>query len=233
MLKPLVPLSLALALAAMPALADDAERTRTLSVTGIGEVMAEPDMAHVSLGVTTEGNTAAQALDLNTAAMTRVFAALTKAGIAEKDVQTTTVSLSPLWSRPVENQRPKIRGYQASNQVVVTARDFAALGSLLDTVSEAGATDIGGISFDVSGRDALEDEARRLAGADARRKAEIYAASLGATLGPVLSISEMGGPRPYPKVMMRAEMAMADAPVPIAGGEQSISTSLSVVFELQ
>jgi len=227
-------LILALAIfAATPAIADESAPPRTLSVTGRGEVTAPPDIARVNLGVTTEGNTAAQALDRNSKAMSGIFEALKAAGIEERDIRTTNVSLSPLWSRPEGNdERPKIRGYSASNTVQVTARDFDALGGLLDRATQAGATDIGGIWFDVSDRETRLDAAREAAAADARRKAEIYAGAIGATLGPVLSLVEGGAMMPMPKLEMR--MAMADAAsVPIAGGEETLSVSVSVVFELK
>jgi len=220
-------------LVAAPALADEDTLPRTLSVTGRGEVTAPPDMARVSLGVTTEGNTAGQALDRNSKAMAAVFKALRDAGIAERDIRTTNVSLSPLWSHPqAGDERPKIRGYSASNTVQVTARDFAALGGLLDRATSAGATDIGGIWFDVSDREARLDAARKAAAEDARRKAEIYASAIGVKLGPVISLAEGGAVVPMPKFEMR--MAMADAAaVPIAGGEETLSAMVSVVFGIE
>lgn len=230
MLRLIVVLAL---LAASPALASEDTPVRTLSVTGRGEVMAAPDLARVSLGVTTEGNTAAQALDRNSKAMAGVFAALAKAGIAERDIRTANVSLSPLWSQPQSHtERPGIRGYSASNTVQVTARDLGAVGGLLDAATAAGATDIGGIWFEVSDRETRLDAARKAAAEDAQRKAAIYAAAVGATLGPVLSLAEGGAAVPMPKFEMRMAMAAADA-VPIAGGEEALAVTLSVVFELR
>ena len=216
------------------AVADDGDEPRTISVSGRGEVMAPPDMARVHLGVTSEGNTAPQALTQNSRAMEALMKALREAEVGEKDIRTLNVSLSPLWTMPEPgDQRPKIRGYQASNTVMVTARDLAALGPLLDAATKAGATDIGGISFDISEREARMDEARTAAVEDARRKAQLYAQAADATLGPVVSIVEGGGwgPRP-PQPMMRMAVAEA-ASVPISGGEETLGATVSVTFELR
>lgn len=222
-----------LAAAAAPALGDEPARERSLHVTGTGTVMAEPDMARISTGVESEGQTAAQALSLNSRAMARVIEAIEKAGIERRDIRTTSVALSPVYSRPrKDGDRPEIAGYRASNEVTITARELDALGPLLDAVTASGANRIGGIAFDISEREALTDEARTAAVADALRKARLMAEAAGATLGEVITIQEQGGSRPEPYPMARMAMA-EDAGVPIAGGEERVSASVALTFALE
>ncbi|MEO0427434.1 MAG: SIMPL domain-containing protein [Pseudomonadota bacterium] len=225
----------ALAVAPLPALAQEStEPRRTVSVQGSGESAAVPDMASITLGVTTEGRTAGRALDENSRAMAGVIEALQAAGIAERDIATTSVNLNPLYDqRPDAQGRRAIRGYQATNQVRIRVRDLETLGTTLDAVAEAGATDMHGIAFGLADPTAALDEARRDAMADARRRATLYAEAAGATLGPVLSINEAGAARPVPfqaGVAMRAEAAMA---VPVSPGEQTIRANVTVVYTLQ
>ncbi|MEM7497235.1 MAG: SIMPL domain-containing protein [Pseudomonadota bacterium] len=221
--------------APVPAPAQDAgEPRRTITVQGAGETTAVPDMAHITLGVTTEARSAARALDENSAAMTSVMDALSAAGIESRDIMTASVNLNPVYDqRPDQSGRRAIRGYRASNQVRIRVRALESLGSTLDAVANAGATDIHGISFGLSEPEAAMDAARRDAIADARRRATLYAEAAGAALGPVLTISEVGIARPFPMqsdMMMRAEAAMA---VPVSPGEQSIGASITVVYALE
>ncbi|MEL6768415.1 MAG: SIMPL domain-containing protein [Pseudomonadota bacterium] len=234
--RPLILLAGLLALAAPLAAGAQSTDTpvRTVTVQGSGESLAVPDMAHITLGVTTEARGAARALDENSVAMTAVIEALGTAGIEARDIATSSVNLSPVYDqRPDQQGRRAIRGYRASNQVRVRVRALDTLGSTLDAVAEAGATDIRGISFGLAEPDAALNEARRDAMADARRRAELYAEAAGATLGPVLTISEAGLARPTPfdsGMVMRAEAAIA---VPVSPGEQSIGANVTVVYALE
>jgi len=217
------------------AMAQSAEAPlRTITVQGTGESLAVPDMASVSLGVTTEGRSAASALEQNSRAMTTVIEVLGEAGIEPRDIATSSVNLSPVYDqRPNQQGRREIKGYRASNQVRVRVRVLDTLGTTLDAVAEAGATDIHGISFSLSEPEEARDAARRDAMADARRRAALYAEAAGAALGPVLTISEIGIARPMPfdtGIAMRAEAAIA---VPVAPGEQSIGASVTVVYTLE
>jgi uncharacterized protein YggE len=205
--------------------------TPTLTVTGEGHVDAAPDMATVSLGVTTEGATAADALAANNAAQTEILAALTAAGVVARDVQTSGLNLNPVWdNRPVENGIPKISGYMASNVVTIRARDLDRLGALLDAVVTTGANQLNSLTFGLSDPQPAMDEARKRAVADARARAALYAEAAGVALGPILSITEGGGYQP-PQPMYRRELAM-DAGVPVAGGEVSVSASVTITYAI-
>lgn len=211
----------------------------TITIEGRGEVMATPDMAQINSGVTTQGATAREALDANTAAMADLIAELKAAGIEPRDIQTSGFSVNPNYVYTDERDAngyslpPKINGYQVSNTVTVTVRKLDTLGSILDKSVTVGANTINGVSFSVADPSELYDEARKAAFADARAKAELYATAAGSTLEDILSISEGQGfndPQPYP-MYARADMA-ASAPVPVQAGELAFAINVSVQWEL-
>lgn len=215
---------------ASPALAQPAPPS--ISVNGEATVSAAPDLAEIEAGVTTEAKTARAASDANAKAMNAVLAALKSAGIAQKDVQTSQISLQPeMTSRNSSSAPPQITGYRATNRVSVTLRDIAKIGDTIDALVASGANDIGGIGFSVSQSSKLLDEARAKAIEDAHRKAAIYAESAGVTLGAPLTISEAGAPQPAAFRTMKASMAAA--PTPIAPGEQTLRVSVHVNYEIK
>lgn len=220
------------AAAAQPASSPVLSGTR-LDVVATGEVSRVPDVAIISAGVVTRAATATQALSENAQRMERVVAALRRAGVAERDIQTSSINLNPDY-RYVENQAPVLTGYQASNNVTVRFRDIAQSGRILDALVAEGADQINGPTLTIDEPEAALNEARRDAIAVARARAQLYAQAIGKRVGKILSISESGGgfaPRP-PMAMMRAESAMA-ADTQIVPGEQTLSVSLSVSFELE
>jgi uncharacterized protein YggE len=213
-------------LAAAPAWAE-----AKMTVSGIGEVAAAPDMATISLGVTTEGMEAAEAMRRNSEAMTAVLAAVAAAGVAERDVQTSALSVSPRWEPPRPNETaPRVSGFVATNIVTVRVRDLDALGGVLDAVLGEGANTLNGLSFGVADDTALRDAARQAAVADAARKARVLAEAAGVTLGPVTEIVEGGGfGGPFPTARM--DMAMAEA-VPVAPGELSLQATVTMTWTI-
>jgi uncharacterized protein YggE len=212
--------------------ADDVRITeRTVSVSATGSVMAEPDLATISTGVISEATTARDALTLNTATMAKVVDGLKGAGILAKDIQTTAVNVEPRY-QTVKDRPSVIIGYRVFNQVRITARDLKRLGEVLDQVVTLGANQISGISFEVSTAEQLKDEARKLAMANALRRAKLYAEGAGAEVGQVLTISEdirMASPRPAP--MARATMAAES--VPIEAGSQRLEAQIHVTWALK
>lgn len=203
-----------------------------ITVTGEAVVQAVPDMATISLGVTTMGATGSEAMDANSAALAKVIARLKAAGIAERDLQTQNLSLNPNWSSydsSVSGAPQTITGYTASNILSVKVRDLAVLGAVLDAAVGDGANTLNGLSFDLSQPRPAQDAARTEATKDARARAELLAAAAGVKLGRVLSISETqsyGQPMP---VAYKADAAMA---VPVQAGEVGMSASVTVVFEI-
>jgi uncharacterized protein YggE len=211
----------------------------TISIEGRGEVRAAPDMATINSGVTTQGASAREALDANTAAMNELIAALKEAGIEARDIQTSGFSVNPnyVYSDARDelgySMPPKINGYQVSNSVTVVVRDLEELGSILDKSVTVGANTVNGVNFSVADPTDLLNEARKAAFADAREKAELYADAAGSKLGDLESISErqdFNGGSPYP-MYARAEMA-ASAPVPVEAGEMSFAITVNVSWDL-
>ncbi len=223
----------------LPALAQVAPSSSTVSVTGTGEVHAAPDTAYINSGVTTQGATAREALDANTVAMEELIATLREAGIDRRDIQTSNFSVSPNYVYTDERDEngytlpPRINGYVVSNSVTIRIRDLELLGIILDRSVTVGANTVNGISFEVADPSNLLDEARVDAFSDARDKAALYAVAAGGQLGTVMSIVEaqtFGQPEP---MMMRQSAAMTDAAsVPVEAGELTFSVSVTVTWSL-
>lgn len=211
-----------------------------LSVSADGRSTRTPDLAMFSAGVTTQGKTAAEALTANSTDMNKVIAALKKAGIADKDIQTSNLSINPVYGQPtfgpngVVIHEPKIVGYQAINQVNVKQRDLRNFGKVLDALVAAGANQVNGPNFMVENADAALDEARVAAMKKARARADLYAKAAGLRVARILSISEGGGyVPPMPVMYAKAEMAAGNAdPTPVAPGQVESQVSVSVMFEL-
>lgn len=235
-LKLAVAACLFVAAAAAPALADDSRQVPLLTANGEGSVGAVPDIAIVSIGVTTRAAAAREALDQNSTDLEKIIAAIRAEGVADRDIGTTGFSVFPVYEqrppRPdgsIDETPPKIVGYQVTNEVRVTIRDIARSGGILDKVVTAGANQVNGISFDLSDRDTPADQALAEAVKDARRKAEIMAEAAGVKIKRIMSISGGGSVAP---VMYRAE-AMAMKAVPVMPGEREVTANATVSFEIE
>lgn len=228
----LVLASLAIALIATPAFAQ-INPPPMISVSGEGTVSVPPDFAVVDGGVTTDAKTAREAAEANNAAMAKVLTALKSAGIAEKDMQTSRLSLFPQYAQQTRpNPGPNVvSGYRASNRVTIRVRDVTKVAGAIDTLVSSGANEVGGINFMVTKASQLLDDARTQAIADARRKAEIYAKAAGVTLGAPINISEDSGSAPAP--MMLRKMAADVASAPVAQGEEVLRVNVSVSWEIK
>lgn len=211
---------------------DDAT-PRTITVSGHGEVQAEPDMASIQTGVTSEADTARAALDANTQAMQQVLDGLKETGIAEKDLQTSQFSIYPVYRNDkTTDNAPKVIGYRVTNQLAVIVRDLTKLGDILDKTVSLGSNRMSGIRFSIDDTAKLEDEAREAAVKDALHKAKLLAGASGVSVGRILTIQESGSSMPSP-VYMKADMMEArSASVPVAAGEQTVSANVSMTIEI-
>jgi|HubBroStandDraft_6_1064221.scaffolds.fasta_scaffold265822_2 uncharacterized protein YggE len=220
-------------LCASPSLASgENPQQRTMTVSGQGEVKSVPDEAQLSAGVVTQGSTAADALASNSRAMNRVFATLKQLGIPDKAVQTSEFSVSPQYQNDRNgNTTQRIVGYQVSNTVSVTVDDLAKLGATIDVLVGSGANSLGGVSFTIRDPKPLETAAREAAMHDAIEKATTYARAGGVRLGPIEQVTE-GNEQPQPIFRAMTIMGHAAAPTPIAAGEQSVSETVTVTFEI-
>jgi len=224
------------AVAIPSAAAAQANITQTISGTRLdinatGEVTRVPDVAVISAGVVSRSPTATAALQDSASKMSQVLAALKQAGVADRDIQTSNVSLNPEYRYP-ENQSPELVGYTASNSVTVRFRDVRNSGKILDALVREGANQINGPTLVVDKPEAALDEARAKAIATGRARAELYARSLGMRVARIVSVSESGGYSVPPPVPMMARMEAAPA-TKIEPGEQKLQVNLAMVFELQ
>lgn len=221
-----------------PAAAQQATISQTitgtrLDINATGDVTRVPDLATISAGVTSHASTATSAIQQTATRMARVREALRRAGIADRDIQTSNISLNPDYVY-AQNQPPKLSGYNASNQLTVRFRDIASTGKILDALVEEGANQISGPNLSVEHPEAALDEARAKAIAAGRARADLYARSLGLRVTRIVAVSESGGyapPPPMPPMVMMAK-AERDQTV-IDPGEQRLQVSVSMTFELQ
>ncbi|QNM81946.1 SIMPL domain-containing protein [Sphingomonas sabuli] len=202
-----------------------------LDVSATGAVTRVPDIAVISAGVVTRAATASQALQQNSTRMERVLAALRSAGVADRDIQTSSINLNPEY-RYQDGQAPQLTGYTATNSVTIRFRDIRNSGSILDALVAQGANQINGPSMTIDKPEAALDEARSRAIAAGLARAQLYASALGKRVGRVLSINESGGYSP-PQPMPYAAMARAQsADTKIEPGEQKLEISVAMAFEL-
>ena len=205
-----------------------------LDISATGEVSRVPDVAIISTGVVTRAAKANAAIQQNAARMERVRAALKRAGIADRDIQTSSINLNPEY-RYEQNRSPILTGYTATNQVSVRFRDIAKTGEILDVLVAEGANQISGPSLTIDKPEEALDEARLKAVTAGRARADLYARALGMRVTRLLSVSEGGGyavPPPMP-MYARAEAMSADAATKIDPGEQKVQVSVAMSFELQ
>jgi len=208
----------------------DKPAERGITVTAAGSVAAEPDLAHISAGVVAEADTAKEALARNTTLMTKLLDGLKALGIAAKDIQTTAVNVEPRYTQAKDGKPATISGYRVVNQVRLAVREVKRLGEVLDGAIGLGANQVHGISFDVTNAETLKDDARKQAIANARQRAELYAAAAGVGLGPVMQIAESINEPARPVFAARAAGAM---PVPVEAGTRMLTVEVSVTFGLR
>ena len=230
----MVAATLAAATPAVAQTAPEAAVTGTrLDVVATGEVNRVPDIVRISAGVVTQAPSATEAIRQNAARMDAVRNALRRAGIADRDIQTSTLNLQPDY-RYAENRPPELVGYRAVNEVSVRFRDIVNTGRILDALVAEGANQINGPMLAIDRPEAALDEARVQAIAKARARAELYARTLGQRVKRVLSVSETGTPFPPPRPMMMRDMAAGNVQsTQIDPGEQTLSVTLTVSFELE
>ncbi|MDR3512058.1 MAG: SIMPL domain-containing protein [Caulobacteraceae bacterium] len=210
--------------------ADRAFEATTLSLSADGETQVAPDQATLNLGVQVTAPTAAEAMAQNAQQMTAVFAALRKAGLPERDVRTSNLSLSAQYTY-AQDKPPVLNGYAASNEVTVTVNDIARLGPVIDAVTAAGANQVNGVSFGLKDSSAAEDAARLAAVKALSAKAALYAGATGYHVVRLINLSEGGGETPPGPVRPMALMKAA-TPTPVSAGQLSVQVTVTGVYEL-
>jgi uncharacterized protein len=197
----------------------------SLTVVGSGSAEVTPNRASFAFGTVSQASTAAAALSASSEAVARVVAALRREGIAQADIQTSDVSLSPRWNESGE----AIIGYTATNSVTAIVRRLGQAGAVVDAAVAAGANQMSGPNLLTSDQSAAYRDALRAAVADARAKAQALANASGVTTGRITAVAEAGaGPTPLP-----AKDAERTAIAPIEPGTQKIEAMVSVTFALE
>jgi uncharacterized protein YggE len=209
------------------------EYARRITLTGVGEVFVAPDMAMITIGVSSFNKNASEAMRANSTDMAVVFEKLEGVGVEARDIQTAQISLNPRWERTTSNNVSRIVGYEAVNTVKARIRALDTVGTVLDVLSQSGANRISQVSFSIDKPRPYKDEARRRAVVDARTKAELYAKAAGLELGDVISISD-NNVTAFQQPMARMEMsAMADNAVPVSQGEMGVREHVTIVYEIK
>jgi hypothetical protein len=238
---------LLLLLAALPLAAQQAEPPRlvpevpVVTVSGSGEVRAEPDEATVNLGVTAQAETAGDAQEEASRIAARILEAVRGLGIEEKSVQTSSLSLYPVYAerQPRTAQEvyrdPEIVAYRASNVVSVRLADLDRIGPVIDASVGAGANEVQGVGFQLRDDTAQRREALTRAVASGRSKAEALATALGMRLGPVLRAEEVGVNLQVPRWSggdMAALRMEAAASTPVSPGEITVTAGVHLLYRL-
>jgi uncharacterized protein len=205
---------------------------RTITVTGTGEVMITPDIAHITIGVHSQDASASVATTENSTKAQNVIDQIKAAGVEAKDIQTTNFSIYP---QQQYDNNGVITGilYMVDNTVYVTVRDLSSLGGLLDASVQAGANSINSISFDLADKTDALSQARSAAVADARKQADELVGAANVSLGDVQSISYYDNTPPSPVIYARADMASGGGSVPVESGSMQISTTVTIVYEIK
>ncbi|WP_315924207.1 SIMPL domain-containing protein [Mesorhizobium sp. SP-1A] len=237
MTKHLVTLAAAAAAIALPAMASAAETPRPprIVVSGEGEATMAPDVAMLSLSVMREAKTAREALDANNDAMAAVISAMKSAGIAENDLQTDGIQISPRYdynNKPDGSQEARLVAYQVTNTLSVRVRNLDKAGDILDKAVSLGVNQGGGIAFTNQNPESAMTEARKKAVANAIAKAKTLAEAAGGNIGKVLEISDQAT-RPVPMPMSARSFDASAAKVPVQPGENAYHVQVNVTFELK
>ncbi len=216
----------------------NAGNVQSMSVSGVGKVLLEPDIARVSIGVRSQSQEIAEALEENNTSAEAIFQTLTDMGIDKSDIRTSNFNIYPQQDyRPFEmgeSEEPQIT-FVVENTVSVTVRDLNSLGEVLSKVIDKGANSIYGVSFDFEDKTAAVAEARKLAIDDAKEQAQAIADTAGVTLGAIHFISiDEGGMAPLTREYAAMEQGMGGgASVPISEGTLTINVTANITFEFE
>lgn len=215
---------------------DSDKKEPVIVVSGQGDASVVPDLAIVTMSVAETAKTAREALDINNSAMTSVTKALKDQGIADRDMQTSGLSIQPQYSYPQNEdgtpRLPVLNGYTVTNGLTVRVRDLSKLGAIVDQSVTSGVNQGGDIRFTNDDPEKVLEQARTAAVKNAAAKAKTLADAAGVKLGRVVEISESaGGADPQPMIRMQMAKEASDA-VPIAAGENTYVVNVSVTFAI-
>jgi len=213
---------------------DKPEPTKTINVTGSGEVFGKPDVAYINLGVDQADKDAGKAIDSANTTLTAIVKALSDAGVKDEDIQTTSYNIYPEDpTDPQTGQRSGDRIYHVTLAVSVTIRDISKVGTVIQAGLGAGANTINNLSFGIADTKTLETSARKAAVADAGNRAQQLAEAAGVTLGTPIAISESIGSVPVPMFNRAVDAFAASAAPQINAGQLSVSITVNITYSIQ
>jgi uncharacterized protein len=211
----------------------------TISISAEGKVNTVPDLATVNLGVTMQGDTAAEVQDKSSEKINQIINFVKSQGIKDEDIQTSQFNINPRYN--YKDGENTVIGYQASQTVVVKIKGVDkstdVVGRILDGATDNGANQIYGVNFSFDDPDDLKNQARKLAIANAKDKAEELAKEAGLRLGKIVSLSESGGYTPVPyyrdAIGFGGDSEFSSIAPDIQAGSQEVSQTMTIVFELK
>lgn len=215
-----------------------AEVVRSVRMVGKGQATAVPDEMSFGLSVTAKRLELSDALADASATMKKVLAELKQYGVTDKDVQTTGLSMEPEYTYP-NSGPPILTGYRVTQDARVKVTDLGQGGKAISAAVTTGGNGVrvNAIRLDVGDPDKVISEARDAAVADAKAKAEQYAAATGGKLGSVMTVREVSAPNrvtPQPVYAQALTRDSADlAAVPIKAGESSLTVRVEVVWAFE
>lgn len=209
------------------------QKTDSFTVSGEGKATIIPDIAVVSVGVQAQGASVKIVQQELNSKINKISDAVKKLGIDKADIQTANYNLSPMYDYRNGNQ--KITGYEANSTLTIRVKNIDKANDVVDAATANGANQIGGISFDVADKTKAENDARALAVAQAKKKAEVAAKTAGFTLGRVINYSEGSGnsPRPYPMMAKADAVEVGMAPTQIEPGSSEVVMTVSLSYEIR
>lgn len=209
------------------------ETVRKLSVSGLGVVYLTPDIVYINIGVNTQRENAAEAVEINKEQTSAVIQAIKDFGVDAKDIRTTNFSI---WSNPQYDEFGQVKGsnYSVDNTVNVTVRDLDKLGDLLDAAIQAGANSIYSIQFDVEDKTEATKQARAQAVEDAKLEAQELADAAGISLVQIEDINYFeSSPTPYFEGKGGGGGGAAESAVPIQPGQLAISVTVNITYSIK
>ncbi|MFH1826309.1 MAG: SIMPL domain-containing protein [bacterium] len=199
-------------------------------VSGNGKIMADADIAYVTIGVEQTKQSAAQAQKATSEKMNSVQASLQQIGIPKDKIETTNIRLSPNYE--YTDRKRTFTGYSASNQIKITVDKLDQVGKVLDTVIPAGATTVNDVTFTLKDETNYKQQALKKAVEKAKEKAKSMAEAAGLSLKKIKVLQESSARiEPVYRGPLMAEASMSSSNTPVSPGDVAVYGSVTVIYE--
>lgn len=208
------------------------QKSTTFDVTGTGKASAKPDFATVEAGITAKGDNPQAVQDQINKVINAVSSSIKNLGIDSKDIQTSNYNVNPNYDYTGGSQ--KISGYSGNTNLRIRVKDISKVNSVIDAATAAGANQVNNLGFDITDKAAAENEARKLAVEDAKKKAQDAANIAGFKLGNIVNYSENfnGQPRPV-SMLQNASAGVGGVPTQVEPGSNEITVTVTLSYEIR